>query len=100
MATLVEELNGAEQAHEALYTLTTIDDAISALSKASEIAKAQQSVTSFSSEEALNNSRYEVVLASNNLIRSLQSGLSAPDKIERARRAVEDWVKELRALQA
>ena len=100
MATLVEELNGAEQAHEALYTLTTIDDAINALSKAREIAKAQQAATSLSSEEALNNSRYEVVIASNNLICSLQSGLSAPDKIEKARRAVEDWVKELRALQA
>jgi hypothetical protein len=100
MATLVEELNGAEQAHVALYALTTIDDAINVLSKAREIAKAQQAATSLASEEALNNSRYEVVRASNNLIYSLQSGLSAPDKIEKARRAVEDWVKELRALQA
>ena len=100
MVTLVDELNGAEQAHVALYTLTTIDEAINALSKAREIAKAQQSVPSLSSEEGLNNSRYEVVIASNNLICSLQSGLSAPDKIEKARRAVEDWVKELRALQA
>ena len=99
MVTLVEELNGAEQAHEALYALTTIDDAINALSKAREIAKAQQAVTNLSSEEALNNSRYEVVIASNNLIYSLQRGLCAPDKIEKARRAVEDWVRELKALE-
>jgi hypothetical protein len=100
MATLVEELNKAEQALKALNTLTTIDKAIKALSKAKDIAKAHQAVTSLSSEEALNNSRHEVVITFNDLIRSLQSGLSAPDKIEKARRAVEDWVRELKALQA
>jgi hypothetical protein len=100
MGTFDDELNGAEQAHEALNELTTIDEAINALSRARDLARAQQAVTSLSSEEALNNSRHEVVIAFNNLIRSLQSDLSAPDKIEKARRAVEDWVKELKALQA
>ena len=95
---LLQELNVAEQAHEALNTLSTIQEVINALSRARD--KAQQAVTSLSSEEALNNSRHEVVIAFNNLIRSLQGGLSAPDKIEKARRAVEDWVKELMALQA
>jgi len=98
MATIDEELSAAEQAREVLSTLPTTDEVISALSKAMDLAKAQQAVSSFPSEEALNNSRYEVVSASNRLIYSLQSGLSAPDKIERARRAVEDWVKELQAL--
>jgi hypothetical protein len=95
---LLQELNVAEQAHEALNTLSTIQEVINALSRARD--KAEQAVTSLSSEEALNNSRHEVVIASNDLIRSLQSDLSAPDKIEKARRAVEDWVRELKALQA
>jgi len=98
MPTIDEELNEAQQAHEALNTLPTIDEVINALSKAKGIA--QQAVTNLSSEEALNNSRHEIVMAFNDLIRSLQKGLSAPDKVEKARRAVEDWLKELRALQA
>lgn len=97
---LLQELNVAEQAHEALNTLRTIQEVINALSRARDMAKAQRAVTSVSSEEALNNSRHEVVIAFNNLIRSLQSDLSAPDKIEKARRAVEDWVRELKTLQA
>jgi hypothetical protein len=82
MATKREELNEAELAHEALNAPTTIDDAINVLS--------------FSSQKALNNSRHEVVIAFNDLIRSHQKGVSAPDKIGKAKRAVEDWVRELR----
>jgi hypothetical protein len=96
MATKREELNEAELAHEALNAPTTIDDAINVLSKAKDIAKAQQAGTSFSSQKALNNSRHEVVIAFNDLIRSHQKGVSAPDKIGKAKRAVEDWVRELR----
>jgi hypothetical protein len=79
MATIDEELNVAEQAHEALNTLTTItiDEALNAFSKAKDIAKAQQAVTSLSSEVALNNSRHEVVIASNDLIRSSTSDRSS-----------------------
>jgi hypothetical protein len=98
MATIREELNQAELVRRALYAPTTIDDAIIALSKAKDVARAQQSVTSLSSEEALNNSRHEVVMTFNDLIRSLQRGVSAPDKTGEAKRAVEDWVKELKAL--
>jgi hypothetical protein len=88
------ELNEAEQA---LKALNAPDDAISDLSRARNLARAQQAVHPLSSEEALNNSRHDVVMAFNDLIQSLQSGLSAPDKIEKAKRAAEDWVKELKA---
>jgi hypothetical protein len=100
MATIDEELREAEEAQEALKTLSTIDGTIDALSKAKDFARAQQATATLSSEEVLNNSRHEVVIAFNGLIRSLQQGLSAPDRVEGARRAVEDWVRELKALQA
>jgi hypothetical protein len=100
MNTIEDELKQAEQAREALGALTTIAEAIDVLSKARELARSLQTVAPLSSEEALNNSRHEVVIAFNDLIRSLQQGLSAPDKIERAKRAVDDWTKELYALQA
>ena len=90
------ELNEAEQV---LKALNTPDDAINALSKARNLARAQQAIHRLSSEMALNDSRDEVVIAFNDLIQSLQSGLSAPDKIEKAKRAAEDWVKELKTLQ-
>ena len=98
MATIREELSEAELAHEALDAPTTIDAAIGVLSKAKDIAKAQRA--SLSSEKALNNSRCEVVTTFNDVIYSLQKGVSAPGKIGEAKRAVEDWVKELKALQA
>jgi hypothetical protein len=100
MATIEEELGQAEQAREALGALTTIAEAIGVLSKARDLARSVQTVAPHSSEEALNNSRHEVVVSFNDLIRSLQQGLSAPDKIERARRAVDDWMKELNAFEA
>jgi hypothetical protein len=96
MATIDEELREAEEAQEALKALTTMEDVINALSKAKDLAKAQQATSTLSSEEALNNSRHEVVITFNGLIRSLQQGLSAPDKVEGARRAVVDWVRELK----
>ena len=94
------ELNEAEQALKAIDTAPAMHDLINALSKARNLVKAKQAVHALSSEEALNNSRDDVLMAFNDLIQSLQSGLSAPDKIEKARRAVEDWVRELTALQA
>jgi hypothetical protein len=97
MPTKREELSEAELAHDALNAPTTIDDAINVLSKAKDIAKAQPSL---SSEEALNNSRHDVVISFNDLIRSHQKGVCAPDKTGKAKRAVEDWVRELKALQA
>ena len=94
------ELNEAEQVLEALNTPPTVDDLISALSRARNLAKAHQAVHPLPSEPALNNSRDDVVMAFNDLIQSLQIGLTAPDKIEKAKRAAEDWVRELKALQA
>ena len=91
------ELNEAEQA---LKALDTPDEAASALNRARNLVRAQQAVHRLLSETALNNSRDEVVIAFNDLIHSLQNGLSAPDKIEKAKRAAEDWVRELKALQA
>jgi hypothetical protein len=96
MATIDEELNVAKQARKALNAPTTIDDVIEVLSKARDLAKAPGA--SFLSEEALNNSRHEVVFALNDLIHSLQKGISGPNKIGKAKRAAEDWVKELKAL--
>jgi hypothetical protein len=95
MATIPEELNEAELAHEVLNAPTTIDHVISALSRARDLAEAQQVVTSFSSEEALNNSRHEVVKALNGLIHSLQKGVATPGIIGKGKSAVEDWVREL-----
>jgi hypothetical protein len=99
MAPITEELAIAEQAQEALNALSsaTVDEAINALSKAKDIATTAMTPIP-SREQALNDARYEVVTKFNDLIQVLQLGSFAPHKIESARRAVEDWITELKAL--
>jgi hypothetical protein len=100
MALITEELEIAEQAQEALNALSsaTVDEAISTLTNAKHFATTAMTTTPLN-EQAVNDSRYEVVTKFNDLIQVLQHGSFAPHKIESARRAVEDWIKELKALE-
>lgn len=98
MAPITEELEIAEQAQEALNALSsaTVDETIDTLTNAKAAATAAMTPTPLN-EQALNDSRCEVVARFNDLIQLLQHGSFAPHKIESARRAVEDWIKELKA---
>ena len=100
MATIDAELEIAQKALEALNTLSspTVDEAIGTLRRVREEAR-RAMITVLSSEEGLINARHDVDIKFGDLIRALQQGSFAPDKIESARRAVEDWITELKALE-
>lgn len=100
MASITEELEIAGQAQEALNALSsaTVDETINTLTNAKDAATTAITPTPLN-EQALNDSRSEVAAKFNDLIQLLQHGSFAPHKIESARRAVEDWIKELKALE-
>ena len=87
----INELKSAKSAKAAidvLLTATPKSAVLATLRTATQVA-----VSNVSSGGALNEARGKVGLALSNLMH----GLPSQDKIDKAKRAIEDWIKELEA---
>lgn len=103
MATIDVELDEAQKALEALnaLSLSTMDAAIGILRRASNAATIPMT-PALSSEAAdaaaLDRARAEVANQISALIPAIEQRSVPPDKIGSARRAIQNWIRELQAL--
>ena len=98
MVSIDEELRTAKAA---LDTLSTANPNVARLHEATGIARRAQT-TALSSDRLLNNARYMVGMALPNLIQAIENHPSAAPqaKIDKAKGAVDAWMKLLRASRA
>jgi len=94
MATLEEELKLAKQA-KVVIERKSRTETVEVLRKANQMAAAQ--MTTFSSEGPLNDARHKLGLALPLVIRALEEGQSSQDKIDKAKSAIEDWMRLLKS---
>ena len=93
MVGIEEELALAKQAKAAIGRKPRTET-IEVLRKANRMAAAQ--MTSFSSEGRLNDARHKLGLVLPPAIRAFE-GQASVDKIEKAKAAIDAWIKELEA---
>jgi predicted hydrocarbon binding protein len=93
MATIDEELAIAKQAKAAIGRKSRAET-VEVLRKANRMAAEQK--TTFASEGRLNNARHKLGLVLPPAIRALEDQASE-DRIEKAKGAIDAWVKELEA---
>jgi len=93
MAMIEEELKLAKQAKAAIGRKHRTET-IEVLRKANRMAAAQ--MTTFSSEGRLNDARHKLELVLPPAIRALEDRASE-DRIEKAKGAIDAWIKELEA---
>ena len=93
MATIEEELALAKQA-KAVIEAKPRNETIEVLRKANQMAAAQ--MTTFSSAGPLNDARHKLGLALPPIIRALEQGQPNQDKIDKAKSAIEDWMRLLK----
>ena len=94
MATIEEELKLARQA-KAVIERKSRTETIEVLRKANQMATAQ--MTTFSSEGPLNDARHKLGLTLPPVIRALEQGQPSQDKIDKAKSAIEDWMRLLKS---
>jgi hypothetical protein len=95
----MEELAAAEEAKKIIDTLSTIspsDPTIAATLRNAYDQARRGATPLLSSAMALNAARYEAVLGLNDLIHSLQLQSLTKEKINRAKAAVDAWIKLLK----
>jgi len=94
-----EELTDAEEAKKIIDTLEPISPEAQTIVETLRRAydQARRGVAQgFSSEVILNEARNEVILALNEIIGSLQARTLTEEKINKAKRLVEGWIKLLK----
>jgi len=94
MPTIEEELALAKQAKVVIEGKPR-KEAIEVLRKVIQMAAAQ--MTTFSSEGPLNDARHKLGLVLPPVIRALEEGQPSQDKIDKAKGAIEDWMRLLKA---
>jgi hypothetical protein len=90
MATIEEELALAKQA-KVVIERKSRTETIEVLRKANQMAAAQ--MTTFSSAGPLNDARHRLGLALPPVIRALEEDQPSQDKIDKAKDAIEDWMR-------
>ena|ERR1700730_3692565 len=94
MANIDEEVRLASEAKAAIEKRPREISTI--LHKAAFVAQAQQTLE-FSSEAALNKARRKVVRALASLIPALEANRETPTRMDKAKVAIDEWIKEIKA---
>jgi hypothetical protein len=101
MISIDEERNWAERADKVIRMLSASspndETTMSTLRSAVDAATKPLMVQTFSSDGALNNARGEAGIALNGAMEGLSNRTLTSEKIDRARRAIEDWKSKLAA---
>ena len=95
MAHIDEELRLASEAKAAIVKKPR--EILEILRKAAFVAQAQQTTMRFSSEATLNKARRRVGSALESLIPALEADRETPTRMNKAKVAIDDWIKEIKA---
>jgi len=101
MVNINEELKAANAAKAAIHVLSTAtfrSAALQTLKKAYHIAVLNLSSGGISSGETLNEARGKIGISLSNLCNG--HGPTTPERIDKASREIDDWIKELEAARA
>ena len=94
MAHIDEELRLASEAKAAIVKKPR--EILEILRKAAFVAQAQQTAA-FSSEAALNKARRKVCNALASLVPAFEANRETPTRMNKAKVAIDDWIKEIKA---